>query len=849
MIPTGAFDYLAFGQIDTTTFTYTAYDENGGSDTATVTITITGENDAPTLDTSGDLTLPEVDRTDNSPPGTSVRDILESGGADIIDDVDMFDPEGIAIVSANETDGLWQFSINGTDWTDLTSISSSNAVLLGTSSLLRFIPDAGGSVSTSSIQFHAWDHSFGFDGDTGVDLSAWGTGGSTAFSDNIETATVAIVDTPQNPVAVNDNYEVDEDTTLSVSSNWWNFDWSSRRTLTFDNTTRAENLTDFPILVELNASRIDYSQTQTNGEDLRFVDGDGTVLDYEIEEWNPSGTSLIWVKVPQIDANSGTDFIYMYYGNNTAVDAQNASAVWSSDNEAVYHLNENPGASGTFVDSTGNYNATNVGTTNDTTGAIGAGQSFNGTDQYINIGENLPLIQDVDAVTLSAWVYSSDITQTAKIVGVSNGSTDPTSISRASIEVVGPEVRITGRTVDNVLALPFTTNSSPLMQDQWQLITAVIDYTGDTLSIYVDGVLERTTPTIFVGDSASSDARNSGIGANEDGSGSFFEGSLDEVRITDIAASAEWINAQHASMTDALTSFSSEESWSILNNDSDPNDDSITAVLVAGPTNSQSFQLFVDGTFTYTPDDDFFGTDTFTYQAFDGTNSSNIATVTITVNSVNDPPAFITNQLTIDEGETVTLTAANLEVSDIDHLDTQLTISVDSVSNGMFVDKDSPTTEIASFTMQDIRDGEIQFVHNGSENAPAYSLSVSDGTISIGPDAALIDFRLQNDTPIITAPVNESSPKNGSVTFSATTLNAISISDDDALAGIMRVELTATDGTITLGNAGVVNVISDTGNSVIIEGSLANLNTALEGTIFSPTSGFSGTGLITGLCQ
>ncbi len=48
------------------------------------------------------------------------------------------------------------------------------------------------------------------------------------------------------------------------------------------------------------------------------MDANGTLLAHEIESWNESGTSYVWVSVPQIDASSGTDYIWMYYGNAAA---------------------------------------------------------------------------------------------------------------------------------------------------------------------------------------------------------------------------------------------------------------------------------------------------------------------------------------------------------------------------------------------------------------------------------------------------------------------------------------------------------------------------------------------------
>ena len=107
------------------------------------------------------------------------------------------------------------------------------------------------------------------------------------------------------PVAVADGYAVDEDGTLTVD--WWDVDWTRRQELTFDNSGQAQDLDDFAVLVVLNSGNVDYADIQDQGQDLRFFDTDGTPLAYEIEEWNESGDSLVWVRVPRIDAGSSTD--------------------------------------------------------------------------------------------------------------------------------------------------------------------------------------------------------------------------------------------------------------------------------------------------------------------------------------------------------------------------------------------------------------------------------------------------------------------------------------------------------------------------------------------------------------
>jgi VCBS repeat-containing protein len=80
----------------------------------------------------------------------------------------------------------------------------------------------------------------------------------------------------------------------------------------------------------------------------------------------------------------------------------------------------------------------------------------------------------------------------------------------------------------------------------------------------------------------------------------------------------------------------------VLSNDTDAEHNSLTAIRPAGPSaNGGTVTLNADGSFTYTPPANFNGSDSFTYNANDGTtNSTTTATVTITVNAVNDAPSF-----------------------------------------------------------------------------------------------------------------------------------------------------------------------------------------------------------------
>ncbi len=92
---------------------------------------------------------------------------------------------------------------------------------------------------------------------------------------------------------------------------------------------------------------------------------------------------------------------------------------------------------------------------------------------------------------------------------------------------------------------------------------------------------------------------------------------------------------------------------SVLVNDSASDIQNCTTTLVSAPSNAQLFEFGDDGTFLYMPNYGFVGTDSFTYTASDGTYTSNVATVTITVESVQaNDDVYVT-----PENTTLTMTA------------------------------------------------------------------------------------------------------------------------------------------------------------------------------------------------
>lgn len=174
----------------------------------------------------------------------------------------------------------------------------------------------------------------------------------------------------------------------------------------------SSSVNDFPILVRLNASNFDFSQTLAGGADIRFAAADGTQLPYEIERWSDTKDSAeIWVKVPFISGSDNGQYIRMYWGNASASSASDGAAVFDTANgfEGVWHLDEAASGSGTanlYKDATGNarHGDDNVDATGKA-GIVGQGQQFDrfSTQDYIQLHDSAHNI--VDELTFMAWAY------------------------------------------------------------------------------------------------------------------------------------------------------------------------------------------------------------------------------------------------------------------------------------------------------------------------------------------------------------------------------------------------------------------------------------------------------------
>ncbi len=325
------------------------------------------------------------------------------------------------------------------------------------------------------------------------------------------------------------------------AATWWNTNWSYKKQITFNNSAQAENLTNFPVLVKLTSSNFDFNNAQSSGADIRFVDSDDiTQLSYEIEKWDATNRQAwIWVKVPQIDSSSSTDSIFMYYGNSGAADAQSATSVWNSNYVLVQHLKETSGT--TTADSTSNgNNGTKVSATEPnpmSSGQIDGAQSFDGSNDYINMANQLIPSGNF---TISDWFNPAVFGSTENTL--SQGTAGGTSN-------IGLRVNSTG----NILGLNggfALTGTTQLSTNTWYYGTLSYDAARNPKSIlYLNSQQEATNnnAAIYTGNAVS-------IGASVI-PGFFFNGSIDEARISNTTRSVNWIQAEYLTGIDTFNSY------------------------------------------------------------------------------------------------------------------------------------------------------------------------------------------------------------------------------------------------------------------------------------------------------
>ncbi|MFO0454378.1 MAG: beta strand repeat-containing protein, partial [Planctomycetota bacterium] len=212
--------YIPNGQNgETATFTYKAWDQTSGTpstnatpsyastassggttafstNNATAQITVTSVNDAPTITSGYTHTLTGTNE-DTTSSGTLATAILTGSSWA---DVDTGAVSGLAITAVTGN-GTWQYSTDGTTWANFGAVSNTNALLITSSSQVRYIPN-GQNGETATFTYKAWDQTSGTASTnaTASYASTASSGGSTAFSTNNATAQIIVSSVNDAPI-------------------------------------------------------------------------------------------------------------------------------------------------------------------------------------------------------------------------------------------------------------------------------------------------------------------------------------------------------------------------------------------------------------------------------------------------------------------------------------------------------------------------------------------------------------------------------------------------------------------------------------------------------------------------
>ena len=288
---------------------------------------------------------------------------------------------------------------------------------------------------------------------------------------------------------------------------------------------------NFPLLVRLDKDWFNFSQAKSRGEDIRFSAGTGQPLAYQIEEWDAErGTASVWVRVPVIKGSERQP-ITLHWGQPNAVSESNGKAVFNADNGfvSVLHLDA------ALSDELGALSPKNQGTTA-ASGLIGQGRHFT-PGKGIHGGDHIATYPFSDnAFTSEAWFRPAGTDSTifywGRYATRLNGKTgdgnevslnigSPASLNWASDGPGGAHA-----------------DAAPLL-GQWNHVAAT--YENGTSRIFVNGKL------------AGSRFHKSAMSIVQDivvnvggmrGSNYRYVGDVDEVRVSKVARSADWLRLQ-----------------------------------------------------------------------------------------------------------------------------------------------------------------------------------------------------------------------------------------------------------------------------------------------------------------
>ena len=376
------------------------------------------------------------------------------------------------------------------------------------------------------------------------------------------------------------------DFTYCEIPNDWNL-YSHKFAVTFPGAPETA-LADFPVLVKVSTNSIPgflYTDCRKlDGGDLRFSDSEGNLLASEVDTWDPDGESLLWAQVP---SPSATTVITAYYGNEFAP-VVDTKAVWSNGYAGVWHLNESArplrnSTATTGVDFTrSNNSSSDPGHYDDCigfaqSGAVGKSVKFSaytGDDEAMRVRGGLIAYDPqnklcgFNAISLEIWAKVDAIDTTgqrfllARRVTVGSAKLRPYNVTYNKNRKAGAAFGL-----DNGLddAKSDASHSSAAMPESldgsWNYHCFQYDNTATYHTNYLNGAYSARTSN-NTGYSILAPPAESFICLGNDNAPSsaystnppqVFNGAVDELRISNVARSPEWVKATYDTIKNNAT--------------------------------------------------------------------------------------------------------------------------------------------------------------------------------------------------------------------------------------------------------------------------------------------------------
>jgi hypothetical protein len=412
--------------------------------------------------------------------------------------------------------------------------------------------------------------------------------------------------------------------------------------LTVDPASGGDDLTDFPLLIDLTNSLLRSESNgghvaNTNGYDIIFTGADGSRLFSQTENYDPTTGSLTaWVRIPVLSAASTTT-INILYGNNSIAADQSSDNVWTSNYKGVWHLNGTDYSDGTLYSNDGTESNTSA-----VSGIIAGARGFNGSSSYVQVPTN-GFVPNDNNQTISVWArYTTAPSGNRNLISFQN------TAAASAIQLGFRNNRaVAWKWGGTVLADGGPSPST----NSWHYYVYTFD--GTTSRLYIDGV-EAGNSTV-----APQTAMPSEGNIGRYNPGEYFAGDIDESRFSILPRTAGWVLTEYNNQSNpsAFISVGSESDNNLLStvgvcSSTFPLNQGFPAGGVYSGTgvSGTNFNASVAGV----------GTHTITYTYTDGNGCSNSASKDIVVTAVPDAPAATDNECCITNILDLEATGVNL---------------------------------------------------------------------------------------------------------------------------------------------------------------------------------------------